>query len=498
MTWTVLTLLALCCAGLTSAGKPNIIFILLDDAGWYDFQSHDPLMATPNIDRLRQEGLFLNQSYVLPMCAPTRSAILTGRYPHTFGAQNGKAAGTDKLFWVPETFKLMSDEMKELGYQTHMLGKWHMGFCHPTLTPLYRGFDTFHGFLLGAHSSYYTHFKSKNGPYDWWNNTDIDWSSKGTYNTELLNDAMLNIIQTSKADQPFFVYLAYPAPHGPKEAPQRYINTYCSHFTEDARRIHCAMVAAVDEGIGKMIAALKEKRTYDDTAFIVMSDNGGAIGHGSSNYPQRGGKKTVYEGGTRVYTVLKAPKLSVTNTTYSGMVHAVDWVPTLVHMGGGKAKDWMQGKNAWDRIKNFEDSRRNEFLYTYDDYYKFNHRAYRFKQWKLIQGRPGQSQGWYPPYNLVEDGVATVEDIRGNQNFSYFELYNLDKDPEERKNLANKKPDQVQKVLGIMESFLADYPLQPFVESGTSDAWKDTETNEINTCWCHPEHSVDTPDCPAQ
>ncbi|KAK7096066.1 arylsulfatase B-like [Littorina saxatilis] len=418
MMWTVLPLLALCwAAGVNSAGKPNIIFILLDDAGWYDFQSHDPLMATPNIDRLRQEGLFLSQSYVLPMCAPTRSAILTGRYPHTFGAQNGKAAGTDKLFWVPETFKLMSDEMKELGYQTHMLGKWHMGFCHPTLTPLYRGFDTFHGFLLGAHNSYYTHFKGKNGPYDWWNNTDIDWPSMGTYN---------------------------------------------------------------------------------DTAFLVMSDNGGAIGHGSSNYPLRGGKKTVYEGGTRVYTVLKAPTLNVTNTTYSGMVHAVDWVPTLVHMGGGKVKDWMQGKNAWNRIKNFEDSRRNDFLYTYDDFYKFNHRAYRFKQWKLIQGKPGFAQGWYPPYNLVEDGVAIKEDIMGNQNFSHFELYNLDEDPEERNNLAKTNPDRVQDILGKMESFLADYPLQPFVESETSDAWKNTETNVISTCWCHPEHSTDTSDCPAQ
>ncbi|KAK7096060.1 arylsulfatase B-like isoform X2 [Littorina saxatilis] len=504
MTWTTVTLLVLCGVAVTSGAKPNIIFAMLDDAGWYDFQSHDPLMATPRIDQLRQEGLFLDNSYVLPMCAPTRAALLTGRYPHTMGAQDGNAAGTKKLFWPNETFSMLPGELKGLGYKTHMLGKWHLGFCHPSVTPLGRGFDTFHGMLLGSHLSYYTHTKGNaNGPYDWWNNTQPDLDAKDTYNTELINDAMVDIVQQSQADQPFFVYMAFAAPHGPFEVPQHYVDTYCSHVTEPARRIHCAMMAAVDEGIGRMIDALKAKGIYDNTAIVVTSDNGGPVGSsnpsGSYNYPLRGGKKTVYEGGTRAYTVVKAPGLTVTNATWSGMINAVDWMPTLLHMAGGNAKDWMHGINAWNKIKKFGVSARKEMLYTYDDYFKFNHCAYRMGRWKLIQGRPGFHQGWYVPQNLVDAGVAENTPLAGNQDFTHFELYNLHKDPEERKDLAAKKLEIVQEIVGKIEALLDLYPLQPFVESEQSDSWTTSVdgVKVLSTCWCHPENSADTPDCTA-
>jgi len=504
------------------ANQPNIVVVLLDDAGWGDFETNDPEMRTPNIRAIGEEGLFLNSSYILPMCAPSRTALITGRHPHTMGAQTGKAAGTNKLFWPGiynnETVRFVSDELKDLGYRTHALGKWHLGLCHPSLTPLGRGFDTFHGMLLGAHSSYWTHKKGNgaNSPYDWYDGLDVDQDAAGTYNTDLINADLVKIVEESDPAQPFFVYAAYPAPHGPFEAPQNYLDR-CAHVEDSARQVHCAMVAAVDDGVGMLRDALKAKGIYDDTAILVLSDNGGPVGaveegytaSGASNWPLRGGKKTVFEGGTRVFTALKAPGLQVTNATYNGLVHAVDWMPAFVAMAGGDTKDWMHGEsNTWSRIKRFVDNRK-EMLYTIDDYYKFNHSAYRFENYKIIIGKPGFDLGWYPPPNLVESGEAETEDVDGTifkKNPGIVQLFDLSVDPTERNDLALLLEDPaykgtqartdarkaLKKVLGKYEAFMAKYPLMPHRESASDDNWK--QDGYINTCFCQPSDAASCQD----
>ncbi|KAK7104364.1 arylsulfatase I-like [Littorina saxatilis] len=517
----LLLLLALgtCLVSQTSgtSQQPNIVYILIDDAGWGDFQTHDPLMVSPNIARLRQEGMFLNQSYVLPMCGPTRSALLTGRYPHTFGMQDNTVGG-NKKFWMNETFMILPQELQSLGYTTHMLGKWHLGYCHPGLTPLGRGFNTFYGFWLGSHNSYYDHTKGsgrRRRIYDWWDGDSIDWSARGQYQTDLLSARAVRIVEESSPSNPFFMYLSYGAVHGPFEVPQHYIDTYCAHVTNTSRQIHCAMMAALDEGVGNVVQALKRKGTYDNTIILVMSDNGGPIKGGSVNWPLRGEKKSVFEGGVRSYTVLKAPGLAETNVTWPGMVHAIDWLPTLLTAAGGVRPDYTHGKNLWQSMTRNEPSPRTDFIYNVNDFRRFNHIAVRLNKWKLLGPVPGLARnqkwtpgfkiGWYPPYQLLDRGVPW-EDMKRKYSTSQYLLFNLEQDPEERNNVYNdpRNADIVRQMEMKIEYWVGQpgvldgvYPLQPI--NTNPDRGRNNNGQHLATCWCDPPGFADRRNvCPAQ
>ncbi|XP_076446993.1 arylsulfatase B-like [Babylonia areolata] len=246
------------------AKKPHILVILADDVGNADYQDVDPFMRTPHLTDLRKRGLLLTHSYTLQTCTPTRAALLTGRYPYRLGLSVGKIKGT-YLRWLDEKQKLLPQSMKEAGYRTHMVGKWHLGFCHWNLTPMFRGFDTFYGLYGGAQG--YFHHSSKSGAYDFRDNHRVAWELNGTYSTVLHTQRVQKIIKDHTGNKPFFIYLAYQNAHDPFEAPAWYEDNHCGHVQSDKRRTHCAMVAAMDEGIGNITATLKEKETAKNKTY---------------------------------------------------------------------------------------------------------------------------------------------------------------------------------------------------------------------------------------
>ncbi|XP_076438456.1 arylsulfatase B-like [Babylonia areolata] len=495
---------------LAGASRPSILFIVVDDAGYADFQKNDASMHTANIEALREDGVYLNQSYVLPMCGPSRAAFMTGRYPHTFGLQDN-TVNANMINWINETFTFLPRALQRLNYSTHMLGKWHLGFCHPGLTPMGRGFDSFYGFLLGSHDSYYSHTKNNGAVYDWWDNDRVDFSARGTYQTELLNDRALKIVRDHRpgTDKPFFMYLSYGAPHGPFEVPEHYMDTYCPDITNRSRRIHCGMMAVVDVGVGALVSALKEKGIYDDAVILFLSDNGGPIKGGSVNYPLRAGKKNLYEGGIRSYTVLKGPGFKHTNVTWSGLVHAVDWFPTLVGAAGGGSLSYTHGYDLYDTIKENRNSPREDFIIA-SDFAKFNHTVLRWKQWKMFTSIPGLerpsrwipgfSSGWYPPYQLLEQGVPW-ENVGGRYQPGTFLLYNVEQDPEERHDLYDQLKDEpfvqsmkdrITRYLGTPPLWNGIYPLHPLPATPFPKTTRNTRGGVLVSCWCFP---AGLPDC---
>ncbi|PVD27271.1 hypothetical protein C0Q70_12426 [Pomacea canaliculata] len=310
-------------SSLTTASIPHILLIVVDDLGYSDVGWKDPEMYTPNIDRLRANGVELTNAYAGPSCTPSRTAFMTGIYPYRMGIQDDGFRGIMNIS-VPLDKKMLPQSMKELGYATHMVGKWHLGFCRPEMTPIGRGFDTFYGMYHGASDHFY-HNSSWNG-YDLSFNNTPAWSANGTYSTYLHTQRTIDILQTHNLSQPLFLYLAYQAIHEPLQVPEHYVNTFCSHvITSEDRKTRCGIAAAMDEGIGNITRELEDRGYMDNLLIVFTSDNGGPVNVASSNWPLRGGKKTLWEGGTKVLSFLYSKTLLNGNTSYSGIVHAVDW-----------------------------------------------------------------------------------------------------------------------------------------------------------------------------
>jgi len=299
-------------AGVGTAGvavaqpaRPNIVYIVADDMGWGDVGFHGSDIPTPNLDRLASQGARLEQFYVLPMCTPTRAALMTGRYPLRYGLQTGviPSAGT---YGLPLDEYLLPQLLKNAGYATAMVGKWHLGHAKPEYWPRQRGFDNFYGALVGE-IDHFTH--SSHGVLDWYRNNE-PLEEEGFDNT-LLGEEAARILQSHDGANPLFLYLAFTAPHTPFQAPQQYLDRF-KHMKDENRRAYAAMISVLDDGIGKVVAALEAKGLRDNTLIIFHSDNGGvkdSMFSGDSkvagpmpadNGPYRAGKGTLYEGGTRV------------------------------------------------------------------------------------------------------------------------------------------------------------------------------------------------------
>ncbi|KAH6925909.1 hypothetical protein HPB50_011876 [Hyalomma asiaticum] len=251
-------------------------------------------MQTPNLEKLARQGVILNQHYVLPTCTPTRAALLTGRYPYKMGMQ-GHGIRHLEPNGLPLGISTLPEELKRRNYSTHAFGKWHLGYCNLSLTPTRRGFDTFRGYYLGS-QDYFSHTASvgKNGPeaagYDYWKNESVDYSAQGHYSTYLIADHVIETIEDkSKKNGSLFLYVAFQAAHAPSQVPRGYQANCSSHANK--KRV-------------KLCGAL----------------NGGQVRYGGNNWPLRGNKNTLYEGGTRVPAFVSGPLLKRTNTTSSRRV----------------------------------------------------------------------------------------------------------------------------------------------------------------------------------
>jgi len=317
--------------------QPNFIIILTDDQGYADVGFNGSKdIKTPNIDRVANEGTKFTNGYVsYAVCGPSRAGLLTGRYQGRFGfGRNPVIDPTDTKAGMPLEEQMISEVLKPVGYTSSIIGKWHMGM-HPKFHPNKRGFDHFYGFLNGGHDYLpelliHKDFNSipKGGRhYATKLNHNNEVVEIDEYLTDELSNEAVAFIEREQ-DNPFFLYLAYNAPHGPMQATQEYLDRN-THIKNKKRRTYASMITAVDDGVGRVLAKLKEVGIDDNTMVFFLSDNGGSRKHPSSNAPLRGHKGEYFEGGIHVPFAVRWPNHIPAGKTYENPVSSLDVLSTF-------------------------------------------------------------------------------------------------------------------------------------------------------------------------
>jgi arylsulfatase A-like enzyme len=400
--------------------RPNVVYIVSDDQGWKDVGYHGSDIKTPNLDQLARGGARLEQFYAQPMCTPTRAALMTGRYPFRYGLQTAVIPSSHTYGLALDEY-LLPQALKESGYYTAIIGKWHLGHADPKYWPRQRGFDYQYGPLIGE-IDYFTH--EQHGVVDWYRNNKV--VKEEGYTTTLLGNEAVKLISQHDAAQPLYLYLTFNAPHTPYQAPQEYLDKY-KEIADPSRRAYAASITAMDDQIGRVIQALEKKGIRDNTVIFFQSDNGGTrnkmfAGEGDmtnivipcNNGPFREGKGSLYEGGTRVIAFVNWPGHVKSGSIVDGMIHVVDMYPTISAIAGAstaKAKP-LDGLNMWPTLSEGKPSPRTEVIYNVEPF----RAGVREGDWKLI---------WRTPLP------------------SATELYNIPQDPSEKNNLAAQNPEQV-------------------------------------------------------
>ena len=317
------------------ARKPNVIVIMADDLGYADvgFQGCKDI-PTPHIDSIAANGVRFTAGYVsCPVCSPTRAGLVTGRYQNRFGHEfntGGAPHSLQEHIGLPVEEKTFADVMKSGGYVTGVIGKWHLGM-HAKYHPFKRGFDEFFGHLAGSHS-YFRWDSPPTSPIQ----RGHEPVKEAEYLTDAFNREAVSFIERHK-DKPFFLYLPYNAPHTPMHAPEKYLKRF-PDIADKKRRTYAAMVSAMDDGVGMILAKLKALKLHDNTLVIFLSDNGGPYrANASDNAPLNGGKSSMLEGGIRVPFVMQWPKRIKAGTVYDRPVISLDILPTVAAAGGAKA-----------------------------------------------------------------------------------------------------------------------------------------------------------------
>jgi len=404
-----------------SALRPNIVYILADDLGQADVGFHGSDIKTPTIDKLAQNGARLEQFYAQPMCTPTRAALMTGRYPLRYGLQT-LVIPASLSYGLPTDEWLLPQALKEAGYTTAIFGKWHLGHGKREFWPMQRGFDYQYGALVGE-IDYFTH--SVGGKTDWFRNNKL-LNEKG-YVTTLIGDDAVRFIDKQSSGKPFFMYVAFTAPHTPYQVPQEYIDKY-KQIGDVNRRAYAAMITAMDDQIGRIVGALEKRGLRQNTLIIFHSDNGGnQSAHlagetevkgplPASNGPYRGGKGDLYEGGTRVVSLINWPG-KIKPGVVGEMIHVVDYYPTLAKLAGAntsKSKP-LDGLDVWPTLSEGKPSPRKEVVYNIEMF----RGGVRSGDWKLV---------W-----------KTVLPAK-------IELFDLAQDPYEKNNVADQNPEKVKEL----------------------------------------------------
>uniref|UniRef100_A0A8C5UG67 Arylsulfatase family member I n=1 Tax=Malurus cyaneus samueli TaxID=2593467 RepID=A0A8C5UG67_9PASS len=449
----------------TFTRPPHIIFILTDDQGYHDVGYHGSDIQTPTLDRLAAEGVKLENYYIQPICTPSRSQLITGRYQIHTGLQHSIIRPRQPNC-LPLDQVTLPQKLQEAGYSTHMVGKWHLGFYKKECLPTRRGFDTFLGSLTG-NVDYYT-YDNCDGPgvcgYDLHEGEDVAWDQSGKYSTFLYAQRVSKILASHSPKEPIFIYVAFQAVHTPLQSPKEYIYRYRS-MGNVARRKYAAMVTCMDEAVKNITWALKKYGYYDNSVIVFSTDNGGQTFSGGSNWPLRGRKGTYWEGGVRGIGFVHSPLIKRKRRTSWALVHITDWYPTLVSLAGGNLSNvqGLDGYNVWPAISEGKESPRTEILHNIDPLY--NHAKYgsledgfgiwntavqasiRVGEWKLLTGDPGYSD-WIPPQTLTNFPGSwwNLERLTDGPKKSVW-LFNITADPYERYDLSEQRPDVVRTLL---------------------------------------------------
>jgi arylsulfatase A-like enzyme len=318
--------------------RPNIIVILADDLGYADvgFTGCKDI-PTPHIDHLARTGLRFTNAYVShPFCSPTRAGLMTGRYQHRFGHENNpRYDPRDEVAGLPTTEIPIANVLSDAGYVTGQIGKWHLGAA-PKFHPLRRGFREQFGFIGGGHDYFQANLENPNAREYM---IPIERNGKPVAESEYLTEAFSREAEAfvrRHARDPFFLYLAYNAPHTPLQVPDKYLDRVRG-IADPIRRKYGAMVCAMDDGIGRLSAALDALKLNEDTVLFFLSDNGGPadVTH-SDNHPFRGQKGQVYDGGIHVPFVARWPGHLPQGETYGSPVISLDIFPTAAAVAGAR------------------------------------------------------------------------------------------------------------------------------------------------------------------
>jgi arylsulfatase A-like enzyme len=433
--------LLLSSSALHAAAKPNFIILFTDDHGYGDVSAyHESDVHTPNIDRIGKEGmLFTRMRANCTVCSPSRAALLTGRYPDRVGVP-GVIRSQPENSWgyFEPKVPTLADELKKAGYHTAIIGKWHLGLESPN-TPNERGFDFFHGFLGDMMDSYTSHLR--HGHNYMRRNAEVI-EPKG-HATDLFSQWAADYLKdrATKADQPFFLYLAYNAPHFPIEPPAEWlakVKQRAPHLNEK-RAANVAFVEHLDDRIGQVLTALDQTGLSQNTVVVFSADNGGSLPHAQNNDPWRGGKQDHYDGGLRVPFMIRWPgQISPGSISdYAGL--NFDLFPTFLELADAQPSADLDAVSLLPILKGAQmEAARDLYFVRREGGPAYGGKSYEALirgDWKLMQNDP-----WSP-----------------------LELYNLKSDPQEQTNLAT----QVPKVFRELSETLRQH-----IQRGGTTAWQ--------------------------
>lgn len=414
----ILSLIFVAATAFAAEAKPNFLIIFADDLGYGDVSTyHASDCHTPNIDKLAADGmLFPNMRANCTVCSPSRAALLTGRYPDRVGVPGVIRTNPDDSWgYLAPGIPTIGNELKKAGYHTAVIGKWHLGLESPN-TPNERGFDLFHGFLGDMMDSYTTHLRQGHN-YMRHNAEEID--PKGHATDIFAGWAKDYFRERSKQKQPFFLYLAFNAPHFPIEPPEEWVAKVKARSPElsEKRALNVALVEHLDDRIGQVLAVLKELGLEQNTVVAFSSDNGGSLPHAQNNDPWRDGKTSHYDGGLRVPFIVRWPGhiKAGSRSDYTGL--NFDLFPTFLELAGLKPSPKIDAVSLVPILNGgtLDAAQRDLYFVRREGgpaYGGKNYEAIIRGEWKLMQNTP----------------------------YSPLELYNLKNDPQEQTNLIGKAP----------------------------------------------------------
>ncbi|MEM9659612.1 MAG: sulfatase-like hydrolase/transferase, partial [Planctomycetota bacterium] len=390
------------------AAPPNVVVILVDDLGCGDLSSYGAAdLLSPAIDRLVDSGVKFTHAYAnSPVCSPTRASLLTGRYPQLVGVPGViRTHAEDSWGYLTPQALLLPQVLKRAGYHTAIVGKWHLGL-EPENHPVRRGFDLFHGFLGDMMDDYYTHLRHGNH-YMQRNLQDVHPDGHAT---DLFTEWAIDYIrQRATSGQPFFLYLAYNAPHTPIQPPPEWVKRVKSreNGVSDRRARLIALVEHLDHGIGRVVDGLAASGVEENTFIIFASDNGGQSNVGADNGPLRGGKQDMYEGGIRVPMCAVWPNRIESGRTAVQRVMSMDIFPTVVEAAEAPAAPDIDGRSFLPLLLgDAPDASPRDLFWTRREggqkYMGQTIWAIRRGDWKLLQNTPQEP---FQLFQLAEDPV---------------------------------------------------------------------------------------------
>lgn len=418
-----LLILALAClaasaAHLPAATRPNFLLIITDDHGYGDVSAYGAKdVQTPHIDRLANEGMiFTNMRANCTVCSPSRAAILTGLYPDRAGVPGVIRTQPENTWgYLKPNLPTLANRLHDVGYHTAAIGKWHLGLESPNL-PNERGFDLFHGFLGDMMDSYTTHLRHGNN----YMRLNQEVIQPEGHATDLFSQWAGDYLKSraSNADKPFFLYLAFNAPHFPIEPPQEWLDRVKQRHPslEEKRATNVAFVEHLDDRIGQVLKTLDETGLAQNTVVVFTADNGGSLPHGQSNLPWRGGKQDHYDGGLRVPFLVRWPGhvTAGSRQDYAGL--GFDSGATFLELAGVAPPAGTDAVSLASALKGQPMPEGRELYF--------------------VRREGGPEYGGKSYDAIIKDGWKLMQ----NGPFAPLELYNLKEDPKEERNVMGKAP----------------------------------------------------------